>query len=84
MFGDPETNPLGWEKVTLADVCSSIVRGPFGSALKKDIFVEPDETTYKVYEQKHAIQKSAAIGTYCTFTNMIKVSTIYRHNTPYI
>ena len=64
MFGDPETNPLGWERVRVADVCSSIVRGPFGSALKKDFFVEPDETTYKVYEQKHAIQKSATIGTY--------------------
>lgn len=64
MFGDPETNPMGWEKVTLGDVCSSIVRGPFGSALKKEFFVEPDETTYKVYEQKHAIQKSATIGTY--------------------
>ncbi len=64
MFGDPSTNPLGWEKVTIADVCSSIVRGPFGSALKKDYFVEPDETTYKVYEQKHAIQKSITIGTY--------------------
>lgn len=64
MFGEPETNPLGWEKVTIADVCSSIVRGPFGSALKKDFFVEPDDTTYKVYEQKHAIQKNAALGTY--------------------
>lgn len=55
---------MGWEKVTLNDVCSSIVRGPFGSALKKEFFVEPSETTYKVYEQKHAIQKSASIGTY--------------------
>ena len=64
MFGDPETNPNGWEKVTVDDVCSSIVRGPFGSALKKDFFVEPSDTTYKVYEQKHAIQKSATIGTY--------------------
>lgn len=64
MFGDPETNPKGWENVTVDDVCSSIVRGPFGSALKKEFFVEPDETTYKVYEQKHAIQKSANIGTY--------------------
>lgn len=64
MFGDPITNPMGWEQVTLNDVCSSIVRGPFGSALKKEFFVEPDETTYKVYEQKHAIQKSASIGTY--------------------
>lgn len=57
-------NPMGWEQVTLNDVCSSIVRGPFGSALKKEFFVEPDESTYKVYEQKHAIQKSATIGTY--------------------
>ena len=64
LFGDPELNPMGWEQVTLNDVCSSIVRGPFGSALKKEFFVEPDETTYKVYEQKHAIQKSASIGTY--------------------
>lgn len=64
VFGDPETNPKGWEKVTLNDVCSSIVRGPFGSALKKEFFVEPDDSTYKVYEQKHAIQKSATIGTY--------------------
>ena len=64
MFGDPDTNPKGWEQVTLNDVCSSIVRGPFGSALKKEFFVEQDTTTYKVYEQKHAIQKSAKIGTY--------------------
>ena len=64
LFGDPETNPYGWEKVTVGEVCSSIVRGPFGSALKKEFFVEPNETTYKVYEQKHAIQKSATIGTY--------------------
>ena len=64
MFGDPETNPYGWSQVTVGDVCSSIVRGPFGSALKKEFFVAPSDTTYKVYEQKHAIQKSAAIGTY--------------------
>lgn len=64
MFGDPEINPYNWKQVTLGDVCSSVVRGPFGSALKKDFFVEKDENTYKVYEQKHAIQKSATIGTY--------------------
>lgn len=64
MFGDPETNPKGWKQVTVGDVCSSIVRGPFGSALKKEFFVEPSNTTYKVYEQKHAIQKNATIGTY--------------------
>ena len=64
MFGDPETNPMEWEQMTLNDVCSSVVRGPFGSALKKEFFVEPGEDTYKVYEQKHAIQKSSDIGTY--------------------
>ena len=64
LFGDPETNPYGWDQTTVGDVCSSIVRGPFGSALKKEFFVEPSETTYKIYEQKHAIQKSATIGTY--------------------
>ena len=64
MFGEPETNPYGWRKTTVGDVCSSVVRGPFGSALKKEFFVEPNGSTYKVYEQKHAIQKSATIGTY--------------------
>lgn len=64
MFGDPEMNPFGWKRVTIDDVCFSIVRGPFGSALKKEFFVNPSDSTYKVYEQKHAIQKSAIIGTY--------------------
>lgn len=64
MFGDPEINPYHWESATVGDVCSSIVRGPFGSALKKEFFVPQSSSTYKVYEQKHAIQKSATIGTY--------------------
>jgi type I restriction enzyme S subunit len=60
MFGDESQ----WESATLKEVCSSIVRGPFGSALKKDFFVPKNDTTYKVYEQKHAIQKDAFIGSY--------------------
>ena len=64
MFGDPEINPHRFEKVTINDVCESIVRGPFGSSLKKEFFVEKSDKSYKVYEQKHAIQKSATIGTY--------------------
>ena len=64
MFGDVNNNPKNWQINKLQDVCSSIVRGPFGSALKKDFFVEKDETTYKVYEQKNAIQKSEKLGTY--------------------
>ena len=64
LLGDPEINPYGWEQLTVDDVCTSVVRGPFGSALKKEFFVPPSKNTYKVYEQKHAIQKSATIGTY--------------------
>ena len=64
MFGDPIENEKGWEVKTIDDICSSIVRGPFGSALKKEFFVKPDSTTYKVYEQKHAIQKDSNIGSY--------------------
>lgn len=64
MFGDPIENPNGWEVRKIDDICVSIVRGPFGSALKKEFFVEPNETTYKIYEQKHAIQKNATIGSY--------------------
>lgn len=64
LFGDPATNPYGWQQLTVNDVCVSVVRGPFGSALKKEFFVPPSDTTYKVYEQKHAIQKSSTTGTY--------------------
>lgn len=64
MFGDPITNKKGWEVKHIENVCSSIVRGPFGSALKKEFFVEPSNSTYKVYEQKHAIQKNSSIGSY--------------------
>ena len=64
LFGDPATNPYGWQQLTVNDVCVSVVRGPFGRALKKEFFVPPSDTTYKVYEQKHAIQKSSTIGTY--------------------
>lgn len=64
MFGDPVENEKGWIVKSIEEICSSIVRGPFGSALKKEFFVKPDSTTYKIYEQKHAIQKDATIGSY--------------------
>ena len=41
----------GVEMKTLGEVCD-FVRGPFGGALKKEIFVE---SGYAVYEQQHAI-----------------------------
>jgi len=44
----------------LSDV-ANLKRGPFGGALKKEIFVE---SGYKVYEQKNAIQSDFTIGRY--------------------
>lgn len=52
------------EKIKLQDVCTSIVRGPFGSTLKKEFFVEKNESTYKVYEQKNAIESDWKLGNY--------------------
>ena len=61
MFGDIRNNSFNWKKVKLQDVCSSIVRGPFGSSLKKEFFVK---NGYKVYEQKNAINQSVDLGEY--------------------
>lgn len=52
----------GWPITRLEDLCDSIVRGPFGSALKVSYFVDKAENTVKVYEQKNAIQTSAKLG----------------------
>lgn len=56
MFGDPVSNPKGWEIKTIEQIAksgkSSIKRGPFGGALKKEIFVKDG---FLVYEQYHAL-----------------------------
>lgn len=39
-------------------------KGPFGSSLKKSMFVPKGEKTFKVYEQKNAIYKNATLGYY--------------------
>ena len=64
MFGNVGVGEYNCPKTTVGEVCSSIVRGPFGSALKKDFFVSRGPNTVKVYEQKHAIQKDWTLGTY--------------------
>jgi type I restriction enzyme S subunit len=49
------TVPAGWKKLTLEELVSpkvGIKRGPFGGALKKEIFVS---SGYCVYEQSNAI-----------------------------
>ena len=55
--------PDTWSIGTLEDICvpNRVVRGPFGGALKKEIFVP---FGYKVYEQRNAIYQSVNIGSY--------------------
>ncbi|QKX04103.1 hypothetical protein HN014_03990 [Aquimarina sp. TRL1] len=55
--------PDDWHLVKLKDLTveKGIVRGPFGGALKKEVFVEKG---YKVYEQKNAIYQTVELGKY--------------------
>lgn len=56
--------PVGWEKVKLSQLClekDGLRRGPFGSAIKKEIFVADG---FKVYEQSNAIYNDAFRGKY--------------------
>ena len=55
--------PEGWGITRMQDV-ASYKKGPFGSSLTLDMFVEKGESTYKVYEQKNAIQGDSHLGEY--------------------
>jgi len=65
LFGDPVKNEKGWEVKTIKELVKnerhSIKRGPFGGALKKEIFVEKG---YLVYEQYHALNDDFNFGRY--------------------
>lgn len=65
MFGDPVKNEKGWEVKTIEQLVKkekhSIKRGPFGGALKKEIFVNDG---YLVYEQFHALNNDFTFGRY--------------------
>jgi type I restriction enzyme S subunit len=65
MFGDPVKNEKGWETKTIEQLVSknknSIKRGPFGGALKKEIFVNEG---YLVYEQYHALNNDFSMARY--------------------
>ncbi|KZY44173.1 MAG: restriction endonuclease subunit S [Pseudoalteromonas sp.] len=65
MFGDPVTNPKGWDVKNIVELASSekysIKRGPFGGALKKEIFVD---SGYLVYEQYHALNNDFTFARY--------------------
>jgi len=65
MFGDPVMNEKGWKTVNIKDLVTkdkySIKRGPFGGALKKEIFVDEG---YLVYEQYHALNDDYSMMRY--------------------
>jgi len=65
MFGDPVKNEKGWETRTIEQLVKkqkhSIKRGPFGGALKKEIFVDEG---YLVYEQFHALNNDFSFERY--------------------
>lgn len=67
--------PEDWEIKSLSDLSppQSLVRGPFGGALKKESFVE---SGFKVYEQRNAIYKTCDIGSY--YINRSKFSEMRR------
>ena len=76
MFGDPVTNPMGWEERYLPDLVSkrkyALKRGPFGGSLKKEIFIPEG---FKVYEQKNVISDDFDIGSY--FINQVDYERLY-------
>ena len=55
--------PASWEWVRL-DELAQYKKGPFGSSLTKAMFVPKGDNTFKVYEQKNAIQKDECLGNY--------------------
>lgn len=52
-----------WEEKTFNDI-ADYKKGPFGSALKKKIFVPKSNSTVKVYEQQNAISKDWRLERY--------------------
>lgn len=65
MFGDPVRNEKGWTLKKLPQLVAksknSLKRGPFGGALKKEIFVNEG---YLVYEQNHALNNDYSFKRY--------------------
>lgn len=65
MFGDPVFNQNRWPQLTLPEFIKkerhSIKRGPFGGALKKEVFINEG---FLVYEQYHAINDDFSMARY--------------------
>lgn len=64
MFGDPKTNPKGWQCAEMPDVVIGkygIKAGPFGSSLKKEDYTPAG---YRIYGQEQVIAGRFDIGDY--------------------
>jgi type I restriction enzyme S subunit len=65
MFGDPVSNPKGWEIEKLENLVekekNSLKTGPFGSSLKKEFYVD---SGYKIYGQEQVIADDFEYGDY--------------------
>jgi len=65
MFGDTWLNPKGWDIKYIEDIAKdakhSIKAGPFGSSLKKEIYVRKG---YKIYGQEQVIRDDLTFGDY--------------------
>ena len=65
MFGDPIKNNKGWDVYFIEDVVANeknaLKAGPFGSALKKEYYVE---SGYKIYGQEQVISGDHTFGDY--------------------
>ena len=63
MFGDPFKNPK-YSKAPFKSCSTNLTKGPFGSDMKKSLYVPKSKDTYKVYLQINAIQKDQTLGDY--------------------
>ena len=65
LFGDPIKNNKGWDMPFIEDVVANeknaLKAGPFGSALKKEYYVE---SGYKIYGQEQVISGDHTFGDY--------------------
>ncbi len=52
------------QKIKFADCVKYMIKGPFGSDMKKSLYVPKGDGTYKVYIQGNAIQQDETLGEY--------------------
>lgn len=74
MFGDPISNPKGWNMPLIEDIVAkeknALKAGPFGSALKKEYYVD---SGYKIYGQEQVINGDHKFGDYYIDTERYKL-----------